>query len=97
MRASQQRPVDPRSPLVFDIRALGRRAGAMTTLQTSVPAPVGLGTEVIGVPEGSPIELDLRFEAVVEGVLVTGTADMISVVSGVIVRAMPAANSRIGP
>ncbi len=74
--SASQRPVDPRSPLVFDIRALGRRAGAMTTVQTSVPAPAGLGTEVIGVPEGSPIELDLRFEAVVEGVLVTGTADM---------------------
>jgi len=71
-----QRPVDPRSPLVFDIRALGRRAGAMTTVQTSVPAPPGLGNDVIGVPEGDPVELDLRFEAVVEGVLVTGTAEM---------------------
>ncbi|SEQ14746.1 YceD family protein [Microlunatus flavus] len=75
MRASQP-TVDPRSPLVFDTRALGRRAGAMTTVRTSVPAPAGLGTEVIGVPEGAPIELDLRFEAVVEGVLVTGTAAM---------------------
>lgn len=74
--SASQHTVDPRSPLVFDTRALGRRAGAMTTVQTSVPAPAGLGTEVIGVPEGSPIELDLRFEAVVEGVLVTGTADM---------------------
>lgn len=74
--SASQRTVDPRSPLVFDTRALGRRAGAMTTVQTSVPAPAGLGTEVIGVPEGSPIELDLRLEAVVEGVLVTGTADL---------------------
>ena len=75
MNASQ-RPVDPRSPLVFDTRLLGRRAGAMTTVQTSVPAPAGLGTDVIGVPEGAPVELDLRLEAVVEGVLVTGTADL---------------------
>jgi uncharacterized protein len=74
--SASQHPVDPRSPLVFDTRALGRRAGAMTTVETSVPAPAGLGTEVIGVPEGSPIELDLRLEAVVEGVLVTGTADL---------------------
>ena len=29
--------------------------------------------------------------------LVTGTADMISVVIGVMVRAMPAARKRIGP
>ena len=70
------RSADRRSPLVFDIRALGRRAGAMTTVTTTVPAPAGLGIEVIGVGEGSPIELDLRLESVVEGVLVTGTARM---------------------
>ena len=29
---------------------------------------------MIGVPPGSPIDLDLRLESVVEGVLVTGTA-----------------------
>ncbi len=32
--SASQRPVDPRSPLVFDVRALGRRAGAMTTVAT---------------------------------------------------------------
>jgi len=40
----------------------------------TAPAPADLGIEVLGVPEGSPIELDLRLEAVMEGVLVTGTA-----------------------
>jgi uncharacterized protein len=39
-----------------------------------VPAPADLGLEVLRVPEGSPVELDLRLEAVMEGVLVTGTA-----------------------
>jgi uncharacterized protein len=38
------------------------------------PAPADLGIEVLRVPEGSPIEFDLRLEAVMEGVLVTGTA-----------------------
>jgi DUF177 domain-containing protein len=38
------------------------------------PAPDELGIEVIGVPPGSPVDLDLRLESVVEGVLVTGTA-----------------------
>lgn len=37
-------------------------------------APADLGIEVIGVPPGSPVDLDLRLESVVEGVLVTGTA-----------------------
>jgi uncharacterized protein len=74
--SASQRAADRRAPLVFDVRLLGRRAGAMTTVTTTVPAPAGLGDEVIGVPEGAPIELDLRLEAVVEGVLVTGTARM---------------------
>lgn len=63
-----------RSGLVLDTHDLVRRAGEMRTVQTTVEAPADLGTPVIGVPEGSPLELDLRLEAVVEGVLVTGTA-----------------------
>lgn len=39
-----------------------------------MPAPAGLGIDVIGVPEGSDVELELRFESVMEGVLVSGTA-----------------------
>jgi len=46
----------------------------MRTVSRSAPAPAGLGTDVVGVPEGSDIELDLRLESVVEGVLVTGSA-----------------------
>jgi len=38
-----------------------------------VPAPGDLGTAVIGFPEGTDLELDLRLEAVMEGVLVSGT------------------------
>ena len=45
----------------------------MRTLSRSVPAPAHLGVEVLGVTEGSPLELDLRLESVVEGVLVSGT------------------------
>lgn len=43
-------------------------------MQLTAPAPADLGIEVLGVPEGSPVELDIRLEAVVEGVLVTGAA-----------------------
>lgn len=68
------RSIDPRSGLVFDIHELGRRAGAMKEVQRETPAPEGFGNDVIGVPTGSPIALDLRLEAVVEGVLVTGVA-----------------------
>lgn len=45
----------------------------MKKVRRVVPAPAGLGTEVIWIPEGSDLELDLRLEAVMEGVLVSGT------------------------
>jgi uncharacterized protein len=59
---------------VLDTRELGRRPGSQREVSRTVPAPADLGIEVLGVPEGSPVELDLRLEAVMEGVLVTGTA-----------------------
>lgn len=65
---------DRHSPYVFDTRELSRRAGTMREVERTVPAPADLGLEVIAVPEGSDVELDLRLEAVVEGVLVSGTA-----------------------
>lgn len=65
---------DRHSPLVFDTRELSRRAGTMREVERTVPAPADLGLDVISVPEGSDIDLDLRLEAVVEGVLVTGRA-----------------------
>lgn len=65
--------LNPRAPLVVDTRELGRRAGSMRRLQVTVPAPRDLGVELIGVPPGADLQLDLRLEAVVEGVLVSGT------------------------
>ena len=69
-----QHRLDPRSPLVLDTRELGRRAGSMRTVRLPAPAPADLGVELIGVPAGSEIDLDLRLESVMEGVLVSGTA-----------------------
>jgi uncharacterized protein len=47
----------------------------MQRVRRSVPAADDLGIGgVVGVPPGTDVELDLRFEAVVEGVLVSGTA-----------------------
>ncbi|HKA68970.1 MAG TPA: YceD family protein [Actinomycetes bacterium] len=65
--------LDPRNPLVIDTRELGRRPGSMRELSRAVQAPAQLGVEIIGVPEGAVLQLDIRLESVVEGVLVTGT------------------------
>ena len=66
--------LDPRQPLVLDTRELGRRPGSMRPVRLSAPAPEGLGVVLVGVPVGAEIDLDLRLESVMEGVLVSGTA-----------------------
>lgn len=71
---SSHHPLDPRSGLVIDTHDLGRRAGGLKELRSTVEAPTDLGISVIAVPPGSPVALELRLEAVVEGVLVTGSA-----------------------
>ncbi len=46
----------------------------MRALRRTVPAPAGFGiVDLIGVPIGADVELDLRLESVVEGVLVSGS------------------------
>jgi uncharacterized protein len=64
--------LDPRSPLVLDTRELPRRPGALRTVKRVVQAPADLGVELISVPEGADLDLDLRLESVSEGVLVSG-------------------------
>jgi uncharacterized protein len=62
-----------RSPLVLDIARLGRRPGSMMTFEETVPSPLRIGLDLIGIAEGAPLTLDLQVQAVSEGVLVTGT------------------------
>jgi uncharacterized protein len=59
-----------------DLRELGRRAGSMREWEKTLPAQAGWGVEMIGVPEGAPVDLHLRLESVMEGVLVSGTVDV---------------------
>lgn len=66
--------LDPKAPLVLDTRELSRRPGSQREVTRTVSAPADLGIEVLRVPEGASVDLDLRIEAVMEGVLVTGTA-----------------------
>ena len=66
---------DALSGLVFEAHSLRRQVGQMIRVQRTVPAPADLDVDMIGVPEGSPLELDLRLESVGEGVLATGTVE----------------------
>jgi len=68
---------DLAGPWVFSTRELGRRAGTMRAFHRDVPAPDGdrrIGLDVLGVPPGATIVLDVRLESVSEGVYVSGTA-----------------------
>jgi uncharacterized protein len=64
----------PAGDFVFDMRNLGRQPGSLLEQDRVVHAPSGMGAGLASVPPGSEVTLDLRFEAVTEGVLVTGSA-----------------------
>lgn len=59
---------------VFDMRSLSRQPGSYRDETRTVSAPGGIGAGLAEVPQGAHVSLDLRFEAVSEGVLVTGSA-----------------------
>jgi uncharacterized protein len=63
----------PASPMTVDVTRLGRRPGSMVTLRHTVPSPLRIGLDMIAIPQGAPVDMDLRVESVSEGVLVTGT------------------------
>ncbi|HLM03669.1 MAG TPA: DUF177 domain-containing protein [Blastococcus sp.] len=60
------------NPWRLDLRELGRRPGSMQEVDRTLPAPAGWRVELIGVPEGGEVDLHVRLESVMEGVLVTG-------------------------
>lgn len=71
-KVNRARRIDPRGPLVFDIRALG--PASVRTENRVVPAPADVGSGMVRVPAGSDLALEVQLEEVSEGVLVTATA-----------------------
>jgi uncharacterized protein len=59
---------------VFDMRVLGQRPGEFRDQKLTATAPDEVGSGLVLVPVGAHVALDLRFAAVSEGVLVTGSA-----------------------
>jgi uncharacterized protein len=62
---------DPRSPLVFDTRTLGRQPGSARTETRVVPAPADLRVALAYVPPGADVKLDVLLEMMSDGVLAT--------------------------
>jgi uncharacterized protein len=48
----------------------------MREQRIELPAPEGWGLELVRVPAGEPVAIDARFEAVMDGVLVTAAVDV---------------------
>ncbi|GAA5157798.1 YceD family protein [Ornithinimicrobium tianjinense] len=71
---------------VVDTRELVRRPGTMKELSWTLTTPELIGTDVISIPAGAQVDIDLRLESVVEGVLATGTAT--ATARGVCVRCL---------
>lgn len=68
---TRQIAFDPRRPLRIDTRPLGRRPGSLWEGTRTVEAPDTYGLALARVPAGSPLQLDIRLESVLDGVLVT--------------------------
>ena len=62
--------------LVVDIVDLPRQVGSIKDVCVETTAPADLGTDVIGVPEGSAVVLDAQLTSMEDGVLARGRADV---------------------
>ncbi|MGW4351587.1 YceD family protein [Nocardia sp. NPDC004582] len=58
---------------VLDVRSLGRAPGSMRELHRTVTIAEKIGLDLVAIPAGAQVELDLTLQSVSEGVLVTGT------------------------
>jgi uncharacterized protein len=64
---------NPDAFFVLDTRSLSRRPGTMQKVRRTVATKDRMGLDLIAIPAGSEVELDVQLQAVSEGVLVTGT------------------------
>lgn len=58
---------------LLDTRSLGRKPGSLRTVHRAYAVPEKIGLDMVGVPAGAEIEMDLTMQSVSEGVLVMGT------------------------
>ena len=61
------------SPWSVPVAETAARPGQSKEVDLDMPAPSGIGDAVIGVPEGSEVRVDGRFDTIVDGLVFTGT------------------------
>ncbi|MCI1674944.1 MAG: DUF177 domain-containing protein [Ancrocorticia sp.] len=62
-----------RNPFLISLLDLPRQEGASMPWDAQLPAPRDFGVELIGVPEGDPLDIHLTLQSVSEGVWLSGT------------------------
>lgn len=62
--------------LTVSVASLPRQEGSAQPWVDDIPAPPDFGLELLKVPEGSPMHIDLMLQSVSEGVLVQGSAQV---------------------
>lgn len=60
------------SPYIISTHDLSRAPGSMRQITRELPTPTDVGTQVIAVSPGAPLSLDIRLQAVSEGIFVDG-------------------------
>lgn len=75
---------------VFNTRELVRRPGTMRTVHRSIEMVTAMGTEVIAIAPGTVVDVEVRMESVVEGVL--ATAQVNASATGLCVRCLDGVN-----
>ncbi|WP_046317381.1 DUF177 domain-containing protein [Mycobacterium sp. UM_Kg1] len=61
------------APFLVNVSRLGRRPGALMPVLEQRVSPTRIGLDLVAIPPGTAVDLDLRVESVSEGVLVSGT------------------------
>lgn len=56
----------------MDVYEIIKRPGLKKEVSGKLSTPAGFGSELIAIPQGSELEVEARFEAVIEGILVSG-------------------------
>lgn len=67
------------TPWTIDVRDIMHRPGEMRERELDLATPERFGNAVIGVPEGANVQIDLRLEALHDGVLVSAQVDATAV------------------
>jgi uncharacterized protein len=71
-KPSSQHAHPDQSPWAISVAEVGRRPGQSQDVETTLPAPSGIGDDFYGVAPDSDVVLDVRIDSITDGLLVTG-------------------------